>query len=205
VGFRTRPLPVALGLVTGLLGPFAMCFSRIVLPGLLLLLPGCSTSGSQEQLRTDAAVEVVQRFVDAETRRNMDAAWAMLCGCEMLPMSDYFMPSLTAEVIQAKYEQDSVLVEVRYLVLGKMFSLDRGEVGERNWRFFGDVGVDTVFFYVLDDPVCGLAISCGDFPPIHVGVPEMADLLERFDDSSRANWEEALTVASDLRPSTIRD
>jgi hypothetical protein len=173
-------------------------------PGFLLLLLGCSTSQPQDQLRADAAVEVVQRFVDAEGRGDMEAAWALLCGCDVLPVSDYFEPSLTAEVIEAKYERDSVLVEVCYLVLGKMFSLDRREGGERNWRFYADVSVDTVSFYVVDDSICGLAISCGDYPPIHVGVPKAEGHLEQFDDSSRANWEEALAVANDLRSSSIR-
>ncbi len=150
-------------------------------------------------MRAEAARSLVKQFVDAEMDGDSETAWALLTGCDVLPTADYIEPTLSYEILDAIEQNGRVTIPVRYVVLGKAWSYDVRQVGQHNWRFVPDVRVDTVEFSIDDDREGPLRIVCAYLPPIHDAAMQMAGTIERFDEESRAAWEDAMRKARELR------
>lgn len=170
--------------------------TRVVVPGLLTLLVGCSVSPPTTQPTERDAVSVVQRFLRADMGGAPDSAWALLRGCDVLPTADYIVPAVEARILGTDFQGDTARVTVRYLVLGKATSGSNRGV---RWQFTPDVRADTIAFLVVPDSSGERWIECGYHPPVHSDVSTLANAVASMDDSARAQWSAALVAAQRIR------
>lgn len=161
-----------------------------------------SASFGVDRLRD--AESLVKRYViaDLDDAGMSDSISSLFLDCERQG-TDRLEPVQDYRIVPAGFRGDTVLISVRYAVLGYATSYDHSMQGSKNWSFSPrphDV-VDT--FRVVRvgiDGAATLRIMCDGFPGNRVGLDAMSWYVERFDDSSLSMWNDLLRVQPELDP-----
>jgi len=147
----------------------------------------------------DAALGLVNRFIDAESVGNWWAAESLVAWrtCAGDRQSDSLLVTTAFHVQLAGPIGDSALVQVIYDIAGRVWLADPRIPGPQRTRFAGGGSSDTVIYRVFADSTAAgegggrLRIACGRFRQNHVAVSQLRDFVIRFDDSAKAGWQAA--------------
>lgn len=141
----------------------------------------------------DAALRLVNRFIDAESVGNWWAAESLVAWrtCAGDRQSDSLLVTTAFHLQPAGPIGDSALVQVIYDMAGRVWLADPRIAGPQRTRFAGGGSSDTVIYRVFADSAARgrLRIACGGFRQNHVAVSQLRDFVRRFDDSAKAAWQ----------------
>jgi hypothetical protein len=160
---------------------------------IMLALAVGSCTGSSRLNQAAPWESVIGRFIAADTSGNVAAADSLAdwSACQWVPSADFVEPVGAAERVGARQVGDTVLVHVRYQVLG----VSTGAV------FHAKASDDTVTVPILRLSDGTYRIQCGDFHPNHPGISAFErGWLPALDSAARDEWRRARQGA--VSPST---
>jgi hypothetical protein len=141
----------------------------------------------------DAALRLVNRFIDAESVGNWWGADSLVAwrACARDRTTDSLMVTTVFQVQAAAPIGDSALVRVIYDMAGRVWLAAPPIAGPQRTRFAAGGSRDTVIYRVFADSMVGgrLRLACGAFRQNHVAVSQLRDFVRRFDDSAQAAWQ----------------
>ena len=133
------------------------------------------------------------RYVEHDTGGNWRAADSLVLPCEGDQARDYVAVTRKVRWLAPRTHADTITLTALYDLVGSASSYDEKQTGPQNWRFKAEPGVDTSLLDIVADSTGRVGIVCGSFSDNHLMVSRMASIVKRFDDSSRALWNRALS------------
>jgi len=139
------------------------------------------------------AESIAMGYVERDTAGNWRAADSLVLTCEGDQARDYVAVTRRVRWLAPRTHADTITLTALYDLVGSASSYDENQTGPQNWRFKAEPSVDTSFLHIVADSTGRVGIVCGSFSDNHQMVSRMASIVRRFDDSSRALWNRALS------------
>ena len=176
--------------------PWVCLGARLAAMAITALL--CACAGERNPSRAPSfslavAESIAMRYVEHDTAGNWRAADSLVLPCEGDQARDYVAVTRRVRWLAPRTHAGTITLTALYDLVGSASSYDEKQTGPQNWRFKAEPGVDTSFLDIVADSTGRVGIVCGSFSDNHQMVSSMASIVRRFDDSSRALWNRALS------------